>query len=82
MRKYVIICDVCGGEAKYETVDLHTIFTTEQTEGRSVDKYLSKQKLDLCENCMSKILDGNGLFGRGAMGNNRYWFQENKDEGV
>jgi len=68
-------CDICSSnEPKYKGFELQVIFTTEQDEGRGVDHYLSDEKLDLCENCMKKILKGNYVFAEGAMGHNKYCF--------
>jgi hypothetical protein len=34
------------------------------------------QKLDLCLICMARILNGNYVFGSGAMGHNTFTFKE------
>lgn len=74
-------CDVCNKE-KQETElakqDIQCIFTTEQTEGRPVKPYLSKQQIEICDSCYSHVLKGNYLYGNGAMGYNNYYFKEDK----
>lgn len=76
MKKELFFCDIkgCGKEATLKNVDMQVVFETEQTEGRIVPKYLSAEKLDLCDRCMKNIISGNYVFGRGAMGSNEYWF--------
>lgn len=79
MRSEVVLCDVCGvSNAKglvMESIKISVIFTTEQTEGRPIDPHLSIEKVDLCQGCLDKILQGNMLFGSGAQGNNTYQFK-------
>lgn len=78
------VCDVCAyiistslSEKENPSARLHqVIFTTEQTEGRTVKPYLSQKTLDLCDTCESKMLEGNMLFGAGAMGYNTYHFKK------
>lgn len=75
----VIHCDVCNSTKNVkEDIGIQVIFTTEQTEGRSVKPYLTPDlhKLDLCEDCLDTIIeDGKYLYGRGAMGYNKYEFR-------
>lgn len=77
-------CDVCKSDIdffslKYSNLqvptNIHVVFTTEQTEGRSVDPYLSLETIDICPACMRTILGGKMLFAEGAMGNNTYYFK-------
>ena len=64
------ICDVCKKEVeKIITVNYPVIFHTDQTEGRSCSPYISKEKLDLCNECTKRILM---LDGWGAQGVNSY----------
>ena len=73
IRRVVIekcICDVCKKEVEKVTeVNYPVIFHTDQTEGRSCIPYISKEKLDLCDECAEKLLI---LHGWGAQGINQY----------
>lgn len=78
-----VICDVCGQEKEWaesgwsaEGAAIMVVFTTEQTEGRSVSPYLSNAKIDLCGSCLRTMLDGKMIFASGAMGYNTYWFKK------
>lgn len=75
-RKQLILCDICEKEVKNPTKEpkqYNIIFDTEQTEGRGVKPYFTKEKLDLCEECLKKLKDWNvQILGSGAMGYNRY----------
>lgn len=68
------LCDVCHNKAVLIGFRLTVIFTTDQTEGRNVDPYLSTERMDLCQKCQDFILKGNMLTGKGAMGHNTYTF--------
>lgn len=65
-------CDVCKALNPRLAQQIQVIFTTDQTEGRSVVPYLSLQTIDICEDCMSYVLSGRYLFAHGAMGFNTY----------
>jgi hypothetical protein len=75
---------VCKGEMspihKDEKTHITVVFTTEQTEGRSIKHYLSNELIDLCNHCQQKVIEGHMIFGEGAMGNNRYWFKHWKPD--
>ncbi len=77
MKTENYICDiaVCTEEAYYKGSPLQAIFTTEQTEGRGVEPYLSMEKVDICKGCMSKIVKGNYVWANGAQGSNTYYFK-------
>lgn len=68
-------CDVCKKEATILDKTIQVIFTTEQTEGRSVKPYLCDKKMDLCEDCMKRRLSGESIFANGAQGYNSYYFK-------
>lgn len=74
-KKETYYCDVCEEEKEIKNLDIQVIFTTDQTEGRSKSPYLSKQIIDICDDCMSYLLQGYYLFGSGAQGYNKYWFK-------
>jgi hypothetical protein len=76
MKKEEYVCDIkgCPNEAIHKQQQIQTIFTTDQTEGRSTAPYLSIEKLDLCEGCLNNLLAGNMIHGAGAQGYNEYWF--------
>lgn len=76
-RKQVVICtcDLCGKSVDNETqlkcLSIPVRFTTEQTEGRTVEPYYVNEKMDLCESCLRKVTV---VTASGAMGYNRYSF--------
>ena len=73
------ICDVCKKEVeRITTVNYPVIFHTEQTEGRSCSPYISKEKLDLCDECAERVLM---LDGWGAQGVNSYYIRKQPKEG-
>ena len=72
MKTTVITCDVCEEKAHFQEQKIQVIFTTEQTEGRNCKPYLSIQIMDICDQCMRKILNGNAVWGNGAQGHNNY----------
>ena len=67
--KKSIICDCCKKEKPTQKVKYPVLFLTEQTEGRSVDPYISYQELDLCKECIRLTVC---ISGTGAMGYNEY----------
>lgn len=77
MKVTEIKCDIngCGNNVEDENVDkeMDVIFTTEQTEGRSREPYLSRVDIDICGSCLDTILSG-GIYikAAGAMGHNKY----------
>lgn len=75
-----VFCDICKKEMsniyKHDPQPLTVVFTTEQTEGRSVTPYLSTLKLDWCHDCEDTMLSGKMVFAQGAMGYNTYYFKE------
>lgn len=72
--KTIYKCDLCGKETITASITYPVIFHTEQTEGRSVKPYISKQNLDVCNDCCDKIcmIDANG-----AQGHNFYTIKGN-----
>ena len=77
MKKIIekVYCDICNEKATTHKA-LQVIFTTEQTEGRPCKPYLNFPKeLDLCDNCLGKIMEGNYVFASGAQGYNDYYFK-------
>ena len=53
IEKY--FCDICGKEEKdIKHINYPVIFQTEQTEGRSVEPYISNTNIDVCPNCCKK----------------------------
>ena len=83
MKKSYHICDISGcnntvkDDSKHVDKSIQVIFHTEQTEGRSSSPYLSSENLDICEDHMDKVLEGNYIHASGAQGNNRYYFKNN-----
>ena len=80
MKKTIIkkYCDICESEIPInkDKLQISVIFTTEQAEGRAITPYLTRKSLHICDSCKSIILEGNMVFGSGAMGYNKYWFKE------
>jgi hypothetical protein len=65
---------------KYKKVKLQVIFTTEQTEGKSVEPYLDgNYSLDLCHEHYNKVLDGNYVHATGAQGRNQFYFKGKRE---
>ena len=79
MKKTVTYCDICGSEDDITEETIQVIFTTEQTEGRGCEPYLSGHKLDICKVCKRSILKGNCLWGSGAQGYNKYYFKPDEE---
>jgi len=66
----IFVCDICKREeVKMQSINYPVLFLTEQTEGRAVPAYISQTKLDVCQECLPKIVK---LQASGAMGNNTY----------
>lgn len=74
------VCDTCSDKissGRFPTRILTVIFTTEQTEGRSVKPYLWNANLHICKGCEDRLTTGCVIVGEGAQGHNRYRIQEN-----
>lgn len=74
MKTEVYTCDIrgCDRKALHKGTKLQVIFTTDQTEGRSCRPYLDNVTIDICDECMAKVLDGRAIYASGAMGHNQY----------
>ena len=59
-----------------ESIKMQTIFTTEQTEGRSTEPYFSFNNLDLCDKCLKLIKSGKYVFAHGAQGHNTFYIKK------
>lgn len=69
----ILICDICKKEVeKIKSLTIPVIFHTDQTEGRECKPYISMEKLDICEECATKITN---VHGWGAQGYNEYKLQ-------
>lgn len=64
-----IKCDCCGLPKPTMKVKYPVLFSTDQTEGRACDPYISMETLDLCVDC---IQDSIRIRGAGAQGYNEY----------
>lgn len=76
MKKTTVqcFCDICGKLADGTcTVEYPVIFHTEQTEGRACKPYISTQDIDLCNECIPKVLKIHAV---GAQGHNTYSLEE------
>lgn len=68
-------CDIksCTNEASHKQVSMQVIFKTEQNEGRPANPYLYDVKIDMCDECLKKLLkSGKYIVAYGAMGYNDY----------
>lgn len=79
MKTEVYKCDIkdCENNPQKKGFKIQVIFTTDQTEGRSCEPYLSDETIDICKSCLDKVLKGNYIFASGAMGYNTYILNEN-----
>ncbi len=83
MKKEIYMCDICEEEAgapRKGDGQVQVIFTTEQNEGRTTKPYFELVKIDWCEQCRHKALQGNVIFAEGAMGYNKYYFRDSTGE--
>ena len=70
----IVKCDICKSEVDVRKKNIQIIFKTDQTEGRNCNPYLDIIKIDICKECLNKIIKGKALYGAGAQGYNDYWF--------
>jgi hypothetical protein len=69
-------CDLCGVVIQdYAEIKYPIIFHTDQTEGRGCEPYISHERIELCGECMKKVLV---LHAWGAQGNNKYEIRYSK----
>lgn len=70
-------CDIkhCNNDAIYKEKAFQVIFTTEQTEGRSIKPSPEDAKIDLCEECHKIMCSGKQIFAEGAQGHNTFYFK-------
>lgn len=83
-KKTIVYCDVCGidndGAKVWEKYKMDVIFTTEQTEGRSCEPYLSDEQLDICENCIRRVIHNRKyIIASGGQGHNTYTLPKESD---
>ena len=57
---------------------LTVVFKTDQNDGSGCKPYLSNENLDVCPECLEKLLDLYPIFGYGAQGYNTFKFREDK----
>lgn len=67
-----VLCDICGNEAQHKQKNIQVVFVTEQTEGRYCAPHLTNETMDICDECISKIVEVHPLRGEGAQGHNTY----------
>lgn len=72
------ICDLCNCTATHKQQKIQVVQMTEQTEGRFTTPYLDIKVMDLCDTCLQKFIDSNKCKCYGAMGYNRYEFEDEK----
>lgn len=77
-RQEVITCDVdgCGGGDGVKYLKMQVVFETETNEGRAVDPYFSNVEIDLCKNCVKRLIEERKYLSVvGAMGFNKYYIK-------
>lgn len=52
----IVKCDLCGKEENVRHLKYPVLFTTDQTEGRGCTPYISHKELDLCDECIDKVI--------------------------
>lgn len=76
MKKEVCTCDIkgCSNQVTLNrSLPIQVIFTTDQTEGRGVKPYLDNVRLDICEDCLEKLVKNQKyIIASGAQGYNTY----------
>ncbi len=77
MKTEKYTCDInnCKNEVAEKQKQLQIIFLTDQTEGRGCKPYLTLEKIDICQKCLDKVLEGEAVLGTGAQGHNQYFFK-------
>lgn len=71
-------CDICKSTEDVGSKQMQVIFTTNTTDGRGCDPYLSIETFDICGVCFEFVLRGDAIFAHGAQGNNTYHFKDSK----
>lgn len=76
MKTTIVSCDVCGHDNDQDnpvsTVKIPVVFETEQTEGRPTKPYISHETIDLCKQCVSRVIEQFPLRATGCQGHNSY----------
>lgn len=78
-------CDIDGCDndvpENNRGIRMDVIFTTEQTEGRGVEPYISKTtSLDICKSCLGRVVkSGKYIRAHGAQGYNTYEIQDGEN---
>lgn len=78
----IIKCDVCESDVDVKAdVQIPVTFTTEQTEGRSVEPYITRSDpIDICLRCIKRLTEEQPIYACGAQGHNSYKFRVDKTE--
>lgn len=75
-QQVIDFCDICKSKEKVSKKRIPIIFTTEETEGRSCEPYLTIETLDICENCYKTMIDNSTIpNAHGAQGYNTYYLK-------
>jgi hypothetical protein len=77
-KKIIYECDIknCGNTENIIEAAIQCIRTTDTTEGRACKRYLVREKIDICEECYNKILNGAYVTVYGAQGYNTFELHE------
>lgn len=69
-------CDICKKECAPLSKKIQVIFESDQTDGAFCLPYLELADIDLCSDCLNKLLGGKCIFATGAQGYNQYYFKK------
>lgn len=67
-------CDLCKKNSQVLNIKYPVLFLTDQNDGKCSRPYISYNKIDLCEDCLKKVIV---IKGSGAMGFNEYKLIDN-----
>ena len=62
-------CDLCKRVVPVIKIKYPVLFITSQNDGSSTEPYISYENIEVCEECLKKIVL---IIGEGCMGNNTY----------
>lgn len=74
-------CDICAAaiiRPEKEPAKIQVVFNTEQTEGKYTTPHLYLQNMDICPECLQRLINEHPLIASGAQGYNRYEWRNSK----
>lgn len=80
MQKKVITCDICKSEITDRDCrqNIPVVFMAKQLFGGYTKPYLSNVTIDICQECLQRLITAFPLRATGVQGNDRYYFVEGK----